>query len=249
MSEDIGKLGVFELKGGAHTSPQTGVCAMEAVAWLAGEEHGDKPDCACPLIGDMVRTINDVISDKQRQRLIPFLPRIIGSKPVKDHPQKGMRVAKEPRLLRLCEFVSMHNPSYKVDEVLIEYEIADQIFDPEGVLYRGHVLWSYIAKNSWHLCPLAMSPALDYAERMVSQQCWESAVSMAGHAGHAALMFGATRQQIEGDSLIVIKIPDESVDRALELLEVALNAGPQGQCDYDYGPAVERYRSEVLEVA
>lgn len=38
------------LKEGSHEARERGVCAMEAVAWLAGEKHSDAPRCACPVI-------------------------------------------------------------------------------------------------------------------------------------------------------------------------------------------------------
>jgi hypothetical protein len=34
------------LKQGSHTAREYGMCAMEAVAWLAGEPHSDTPTCA-----------------------------------------------------------------------------------------------------------------------------------------------------------------------------------------------------------
>ena len=38
------------LKHGSHTTFAQGLCAMEAVAWLAGEKHSDRPSCTCPVI-------------------------------------------------------------------------------------------------------------------------------------------------------------------------------------------------------
>jgi hypothetical protein len=53
---------------------------MEAVAWLAGERHSDRPDCTCPVIAAYVSRIADWASDEQRQQLRAFLPRLIGSR-------------------------------------------------------------------------------------------------------------------------------------------------------------------------
>ena len=33
------------------------LCAMEMVAWLAGEAHSDEPECACPVLAAMVRAL------------------------------------------------------------------------------------------------------------------------------------------------------------------------------------------------
>lgn len=57
------------------------MCAMEMVAWLAGEPHSDEPRCACPVIGALVRACNDAMSDAQRNLYLrPLVPRILGTR-------------------------------------------------------------------------------------------------------------------------------------------------------------------------
>jgi hypothetical protein len=60
--------------------PEDGLSVMEATAFLAGEKHGDHPDCTCPVIAAYVSRIADWASDEQRQQLRAFLPRLIGSR-------------------------------------------------------------------------------------------------------------------------------------------------------------------------
>ena len=67
---------VFEelvLMPGAHVDVSRGLCAMEAVAWLAGEEHSDAPQCACPALTSIVQRLNDRWDHGQRQSLKPYL--------------------------------------------------------------------------------------------------------------------------------------------------------------------------------
>ena len=69
------------LQRGAHPSRADGMCAMEMVAWLAGEPHSDEPSCACPVIGAFVRACNDTMTDAQRNRLLrPLVPMLIDSR-------------------------------------------------------------------------------------------------------------------------------------------------------------------------
>lgn len=57
------------------------MCAMEMVAWLAGEEHSDEPSCACPVVGAFVRACNDSMNDEQRNRLLrPLVPYLVDSR-------------------------------------------------------------------------------------------------------------------------------------------------------------------------
>ena len=70
------------LKYGSHIDRSNGLCAMEVVAWLAGETHSDRPTCACPVIAAMVRGLNDAISDNDelRTRLLrPLLPQLLNT--------------------------------------------------------------------------------------------------------------------------------------------------------------------------
>jgi hypothetical protein len=74
------------LLNGSHPSRAEGVCAMEAVAWLAGEKHSDAPICTCPIIANMVRRFNDRINDDaERTRLLaPILPLLVGTRSTTD---------------------------------------------------------------------------------------------------------------------------------------------------------------------
>ena len=42
--------GPFTLSSGAHDGPEDGMCVMEMVSFLAGEEWSDTPTCASPVI-------------------------------------------------------------------------------------------------------------------------------------------------------------------------------------------------------
>jgi hypothetical protein len=70
------------LKAGGHTSPESGMCVMEAVAYVAGEPWSDHPVCACPVIGAFLRSWNDGLrSDEERTRLLkPLVLRLVESK-------------------------------------------------------------------------------------------------------------------------------------------------------------------------
>lgn len=69
------------LRRGAHPTREHGMCAMEMVAWLAGEVHSDEPRCACPVIAAFVRACNDALHDEARNRLLrPLVPKLINTR-------------------------------------------------------------------------------------------------------------------------------------------------------------------------
>lgn len=67
---------------GKHTTRNEGMCLMECVAFISGEEHSDSPNCADPMISYLARIINDNIpcDNKRTEILMPFLWRIPGTK-------------------------------------------------------------------------------------------------------------------------------------------------------------------------
>src|SRR5215471_4062137 len=75
-------LNAFPIRAGSHARRGDGMCAMEMVAWLAGEEHGDGPRCACPVIAAVVRAFNDALPDDAARSLWlrPRIPRLVNSR-------------------------------------------------------------------------------------------------------------------------------------------------------------------------
>jgi hypothetical protein len=69
----------YALSRGRHASPDRGRCAMEWVAELTGDAHTDRPDAVSPVAAEYVRHLNDVLADEPRQRLRPYLSRVIGT--------------------------------------------------------------------------------------------------------------------------------------------------------------------------
>src|ERR1700737_2086942 len=76
------------LEHGSHKSPDDGMCVMEAVAYVAGEKHSDHPQCACPTISAFLRQWNDDLDDAGRQKLKPYIPKLVGTKATKAIEQR-----------------------------------------------------------------------------------------------------------------------------------------------------------------
>jgi hypothetical protein len=69
----------YTLRPGSHESPQDGLCAMEWVAYLAGEKHSDYPSCVDLALRGFAIGLNDNLPDDLRQQLRPYLARMIGT--------------------------------------------------------------------------------------------------------------------------------------------------------------------------
>jgi hypothetical protein len=93
-----------ELVTGVGTRDAGRMCVMSLVACLAGEEHGDSPHCASPLIRAFAIPLNDNMPHAVRQRLKPFAPRILGTQDGQDAARAELlRLALAAEILpRLC---------------------------------------------------------------------------------------------------------------------------------------------------
>ena len=76
---DQSKLDALQLTRGTHGDPEGGLCLMEAVAYLTGEPHSDRPECVSPVLGSWGRAINDAMPDARRQELKVFIPDMVGT--------------------------------------------------------------------------------------------------------------------------------------------------------------------------
>jgi hypothetical protein len=73
----------WPLKHGSHApNLQGNLCAMEAVAYIAGEPWADHPACACPAITTFMVLWNDALpTDADRDRLLkPLIPSLVGTR-------------------------------------------------------------------------------------------------------------------------------------------------------------------------
>ncbi len=72
---------IKKLYQGAHTGISQGACAMEAVAYIAGEKFSDHPECASPVIATFMRSWNDSLPDDERTALLlPLVPKLVGTR-------------------------------------------------------------------------------------------------------------------------------------------------------------------------
>jgi hypothetical protein len=67
------------LSRGKHSSPSQGVCVMELTSMLAGEPFTDRPACADPVIGGLLRAYNDTVDGERRQDLYQVASLVVGT--------------------------------------------------------------------------------------------------------------------------------------------------------------------------
>jgi hypothetical protein len=118
---------VTTLAAGPHSAPDQGLCAMEAVAYLAGEPHSAQPTCASPSIAAFVQTWSDGLPQDTRDQLIlPLIPRLVGT--------RGSEVLERRRIAMAADWlIRTHVPAWfrlaklnvEADELADRAELAD----------------------------------------------------------------------------------------------------------------------------
>jgi hypothetical protein len=71
--------GLPSLASGAHLARSGRACVMEYISVLAGEAWSDRPKCTDLTLGNLARHVNDILPDEYRQRLVPFIGRLMGT--------------------------------------------------------------------------------------------------------------------------------------------------------------------------
>ena len=77
---NIADLWKYELRKGPTDHPANGACLFDAGMWLLYGKIGDDPPCSCPVIRRYAISLNDYLPDAERQRLKPYILRVVGNR-------------------------------------------------------------------------------------------------------------------------------------------------------------------------
>jgi hypothetical protein len=211
---DFEELAVFTLQYGSHDSAEEGLCAMEAVAWLEGLPHDDRPKCTCPIIANFVREINDMADDEQRQRLVAYLPRLVGTV----SPDYEMERAEHLVWAAITRFATIS-------------------LDEANLSWPAKKLRS-LTYGDWSAAAVYLSKACSFTMEMYSVFA-NHAMSTTAHAGRAIIIvfadeLEASHRATNASSEAVITIAKAAscmdkelyMDMALEILDGLLAIGP-----------------------
>lgn len=91
------------LSAGAHDADAGEACVMEYVALLAGEQWSDRPECTHPILAHEARTTNDLLLDRDRQRLVPLIGRLFGTAEDSDEIRARLRLRQARHVVALIE--------------------------------------------------------------------------------------------------------------------------------------------------
>lgn len=155
----------INLQRGKHATRNDGVCAMEAAAWMAGEPHSDHPQCVCPAIAAFMRSWNDALSDKDRNRLLkPLVPKVLDTRSTPE-------VARRRSLLALDWFIRIFTPSWLAlipsleSHAMTLRSLAEIVDDDTASAVAPAVQTANTAVHSVYLAKRLVDPAALLASR------------------------------------------------------------------------------------
>jgi hypothetical protein len=91
------------LSAGSHDAGHGEACVMEYVSLLAGEEWSDRPECTHELLAHEARTVNDLLRDSDRSRLVPLIGRLFGTTEDSSGLRARLRIAQAKQVIALLE--------------------------------------------------------------------------------------------------------------------------------------------------
>ena len=164
------------LHSGSH-KPGSEMCAMEAVAYIAGHPWSDRPECVCPVIAAFVRSWNDGLpNNAERDRLLkPLIPRIIGTRSTPEVEKARSMLALDwyirtflPAFLRLCPATVFH-----AEEIEALPKITEENAGSAGVKVIA------ASDAAWAAARTAASAAARAAARTAARTAASAAASVA----------------------------------------------------------------------
>lgn len=100
-----------QLAAGQHNEGSGQLCAMEMVAFMERLPHSDHPDCTCPTLALVARTLNDMFLDPGRAKLMPVLPLLVDTRnPALEHERQRFHAEQALLLLRKFKAVAPEYP-------------------------------------------------------------------------------------------------------------------------------------------
>jgi hypothetical protein len=211
---------------GAHASYEEGMCLMEAVSYVAGEDFTDRPECVSPVLAEFGRTLNDGLPYDARQRLTSLIPKLIGTVNPKQDQRDGLRCA---------HWIMTHWLPAFFDPVRSMREYSTTLRKlPSPTSWKDVEAWSPLSEVLWNCATLAGTPTsqqivdssrvsdLAVAKRPVriavmqteaTVESWKSVWTAANVSGLVEMMQGSENRTD------IYQLQQDTIDLFTELVE------------------------------
>ena len=153
-------LKTLTLSVGDHESSEDGMCLIEACAYIAGEPFSAYPKCVSLLLADIGKQLNDLLPNRERQKLAPLIPYLIGT------ADDGLD--KERSALAWKWIVHIYTPTWLRLAGLENHAATLEATDPNDALASFIAARDAAAGNSWHVVRSTLAKNAKNAARNAS---------------------------------------------------------------------------------
>jgi hypothetical protein len=193
----------LRLDKGSHEPPngEFAVCLLEAVSYVAGERWTDHPECVCPVLAAFGRSWNDSLNDEDRQMLVPYIPRLVGTRSTPQVEEARAWMATE-WLVRECAPTWLRLAGLEDHAHALEHLAA--VTSPEAARagqerIRDARSGAYAAWDAaWDAAWAAGAAARDAAGAAAWDAAWAAGAAARDAAGAAAWAAGAAARDAAG---------------------------------------------------
>ena len=202
IEDRAAELEKIELKPGSH-SKQDAFCVMELVAYVAGEPWSDHPECACPALTAFAMPWNDSLNDRDRQKLKPYVLRLVGTRSTPDVESRRSWLACDwlvrtftPAWLRLTGLTSDADALAGLPE-LTSKELVEVALP---VIEKAKGSGDAARDAAWDAARAAAGDAAwAAAGAAAGDAAWAAAgaAARAAQANHFRIIFGTTEMELE----------------------------------------------------
>lgn len=186
---------------------------MESVAWLSGESATDKPDCACPVLGEFAINLNDGLDNENRQKLLPLALELVGTRsPEHEWERADYLVIQVARRILPIAFDAISLPEFANE--YREVKTKEDVFEVSGRARKA-----------------AYATNAAYAANAAYATAYAANAAYAAYAAYATANAAANAANAARQSVLVQCIP---------ILQEAIALGPNGKDELErYMPRIK----------
>jgi hypothetical protein len=225
MKYDFSNITEVKLAHGSHDAPEQGMCFMEMVAWFAGEDHSDKPKCACRVLGAYGINLNDNMPDALRDRMLkPLVPAIAGTIGTRDDQQARAEFLVRWTVNRILPIslraVGCNDAADQCEKAVSVQEVKDAA---DAAKAAGYAAYAADAADAAKAAAYAAAYAADAAD---AADAAKAAAYAAAYAAYAAYAADAAKAAAYAADAAAYAADAEIFEIAVEGLRQAILIGP-----------------------
>lgn len=141
------------LRVGTGDTPANGGCLVQVASYLHdGKSWDDNTPCVHPTLRQVAIQMNDVMGDKQRQRLAPLAADLVGTGPEPDDPEEAWRLSLRLAVwcCRQAAYLMNEDERAVLDAIAAGHEASEAMLSDQLTPWIGLAVLDLISARRTH---------------------------------------------------------------------------------------------------